>query len=139
MAIASNTRIKLGASKPKKAAVVDTPGTPPADSSDEIAIWAASSVPTNIPQSIIGQFTNLFDYAKSNMKAIRAAGAANAPVVVHMPYNGNESEIEIGGTPTATEIRLEIGSLIYNGDRSHFLNRTWVRLRERWLEEDKNG
>jgi hypothetical protein len=131
--IAANTRIKLGASVPKKDAVVDTPGT--AAGADEVAIWAAVSVPENKTQTVVGGFHMLFAYCKSNMPAI--AAAVTTPTVVHMPWNGNISDIEIDGTPTAEEIRIEIGQTIGSGQKSHFFKRTFDRLIERWLEESK--
>jgi len=129
----ANTRIKLGASSPKKDAVVAQPGT--AAGANEVAIWAAADCPENLTQTLVGGFQELFDHAKSNMPAIAASVAT--PTVVHMPYNGSISDIEIDGTPTAGEIRLEIGQTIGSGQRSHFLNRTFKRLIERLLEESK--
>ena len=133
MAIANNTRIKLGTSSPKKSAVVASPGT--AAAAGEIAIWAAADVIETRTQPLIGDFWKLFRYAKSNMPAIEASVAT--PVVVHMPVNTGDSQIEIDGTPTAGEIRLEIGQGTATGSRSHFLDRTFKRLLERWLEESK--
>lgn len=133
MAIANNTRIKLGASEPKKDAVVDTPGT--AAGANEIAIWAAAECPENKTQTLVGGFHMLFAYAKSHMPAI--AATVTTPTIIHMPYNGNISEIEIDGTPAADEIRIEIGQTIGSGSKSHFFKRTFDRLIERWLEESK--
>ena len=133
MAIPNNTRIRLGVSAPKKDAVVDQPGIPP--TGVQIAIWAAASVPENLTQQVVGDFHKLFRYAKSNMPAIAASIAD--PVVVHMPTGGNDSEIEIDGVPTADEVRLEIGTETALNSESHFLDRTFKRLIERWLEESK--
>ena len=133
--IAANTRIKLGVSKPKKDAVVAAPGT--AAAASEVAIWAGSLIDPNQTQSIIGGFYQLFNYAKSNMPAIEASVAT--PVIVHMVLGAGDSDIEIDGTPTATEIRLEIGQDTATGSKSHFLHRTFIRLLERWLEESKSG
>lgn len=133
MTIANNTRIKLGVSKPKKDAVVAAPGT--AAGADEIAIWAASTVPENLTEQVVGDYWKLFRYAKSNMPAILASVAT--PVVVHMPSGGSDPDIEIDGTPTSDEVRLEIGADVAGGSKSHFLDRTFKRLVERWLEESK--
>lgn len=133
MAIANNTRIKLGVSKPKKDAVVAAPGT--AAAAGEIAVWAAADVDEAKTQSIVGDFWKLFRYAKSNMPAIEASVAT--PVIVHMPAGGGDPSIEIDGTPTAGEVRLEIGQDTATGSKSHFLDRTFKRLIERWLEESK--
>ena len=133
--IAANTRIKLGVSKPKKDAIVAAPGT--AAAASEVAIWAGSLIDPNQTQSIIGGFYQLFNYAKSNMPAIEASSAT--PVIVHMVLGAGDSDIEIDGTPTATEIRLEIGQDTATGSKSHFLHRTFIRLLERWLEESKSG
>jgi len=133
MGIANNTRIKLGVSSPKKDAVVDAPGT--AAGTGEIAIWAAADVDETRTQPIIGDFWKLFRYAKSNMRLIDASVAT--PVVVHMLANDSDAGIEIDGTPTAGELRLEIGAFTASGSKSHFLDRTFKRLLERWLEESK--
>jgi hypothetical protein len=133
MPILANTRIKLGANKPKKDAVVDQPGT--AAVLNEVGIWAATDVPENLTQSVVGDFEKLFRYAKSNMPAI--AASVNDPVVIHMPTGGGDPDIEIDGVPTADEVRLEIGATIAGGEKSHFLKRTFDRLIERWLEESK--
>jgi hypothetical protein len=141
MPILANTRIRLGASNPKKSAVVDQPGTPPPDNSAQIAIWAGASVSPTKTQSIIGDFESLFAYAKSNMPAIAAAGLLGAPVMLHMPTGAGDRDITIVGEvealPTADEVRLSIGSVIYLGQKSHQLNRTFTRLCEVWLEESK--
>ena len=133
MAIANNTSIKLGVSKPKKDAVVESPGT--AAAASELRIWAAAGVDEALTQSIAGDFWKLFRYAKSNMPAIEASVAT--PVVVHMPAGGGDPDIEIDGVPTTDELRLEIGQDTATGSKSHFMDRTFKRLVERWLEESK--
>jgi hypothetical protein len=102
-----------------------------------VAIYAGASVDVGLPQSVIGSFLDLAAYAKGNMPAIAAAGSLGAPVTVHMTVGAGDTDIEINGTPTASEVRLEIGSLVYLGQKSHFLNRTVQRLIERWMEEGK--
>ena len=131
--IPNNTSIVLGASSPKKDAVVAQPGLPAA--AGELRIWAAADCPERKTQQLVGSFTELFDFAKSNMPLIEASVAT--PVVIHMPWNGNRSDITIDGVPTSDEVRLEIGQDIATGQKSHFLNRTFKRLIERWLEEAK--
>lgn len=133
MAIPNNTSIVLGVSKPKKDAVVAQPGL--AATASEIRIWAAADVDEAKTQSVVGDFWKLFRYAKSNMPAIQASIAD--PVIVHMPSGGSDVQIEIDGTPTAGEVRLEIGTDVAGGSKSHFLDRTFKRLVERWLEESK--
>jgi hypothetical protein len=133
MAIPNNTRIKLGVSKPKKSAVVAQPGT--AAAASEIALWAAAGVDEALTQSIVGDFKKLLRWAKSNMNAIEASVAT--PVIVHMTSGGGDGDIELDGTPTTGQVRLEIGADIAGGSKSHFLDRTHKRLIERWLEESK--
>ncbi len=133
MSIANNTRIKLGASEPKKDAVVDTPGT--AAGANEIAIHAAAACPEEFTQTLVGTWHVLFAFCKGNMPAI--AATSTTPTVIHMPFNGNISDIEIDGTPGTDELRIEIGQTIGSGQRSHFFKRTFDRLIERWLEESK--
>lgn len=130
MAIANNSSITLGASEPKKDAVVAV-GVPTVAAGD-VAIWAAADVPENLPQTTIGAFHALFRYAKTNIKDL-----TGTPAIVHMPFDGLASEIELNGTPTTDEVRLHIGADIHGGDKSHFMHRTFIRLIERWLEEDK--
>ena len=131
MPIANDTRIKLGASEPKKDAVVASPGT--AAGANEVAIHAASAVPQDLTQTLKGQWTKMYDFCKSSMPLIAASVAT--PTVIHMPYDGNISEIEIDGIPGTNELRIEIGQTIGSGQRSHFFKRTFDRLIERWLEE----
>ena len=133
MGIANNTRIKLGVSKPKKDAVVAAPGI--AAGTTEIGIFAGTSVDEDRTQPIIGDFWKLFRFAKSNMPLIEASAAT--PVTVHMPVGRGDPQIEIDGTPGITEVGLEIGQGTATGSRSHFLDRTFKRLLERWLEESK--
>jgi len=133
MSIAANTRIKLGASSPKKDAVVDTPGT--AAGANEVAIYAGTDAPELLTQTLIGQWQVLYNFCKGNMPAI--AATVTTPTVIHMPYNGNISDIEIDGTPGTTELRIEIGQTIGSGQKSHFFKRTFDRVIERWLEESK--
>ncbi len=133
MPIPVNTRIRLGVSKPKKDAIVAQPGTPATAS--EIAIWAAGTVPPELTQSLIGDFWKLFRMAKSNMPVIAASVAD--PVIIWMPLGGSDNDVSIGGSPTSDTLRLEIGSETAAGSKSHFLDRTFKRLLERWLEESK--
>lgn len=131
MTIAANTSIKLDAHSPKKDAVVGTadPGT----GADEVAIWAAANINPELCQSIIGTFHNLHVWAQSNLNQL----TPGTPTIIHGPLGCADSEIQVGGSPTSDECRLEIGDNIVGNGQSHFLDRTFKRLIERWLEEDK--
>lgn len=133
MAIANNTRIRLGVAKPKKDAIVAAAGT--AATASEVAIRAGSSVDEALTQTIIGDYWKLFRFAKSNMRLIEASVAA--PVVVWMPIGGSDNDITIGVGITTASVGLEIGQDTATGSKSHFLDRTFKRLIERWLEESK--
>ena len=133
MAIPNNTSIALGASSPKKDAVVASPGI--AAAAGEVRIWAASGCPENKTQFLVGQWQKMFDTIKGNMNVIEASVAT--PVIVSMPFDGEISEMVVDGTPTADDLRIEIGQDISAGAKSHFLKRTFDRLIERWLEESK--
>jgi len=134
MSILANTSIRLNVHLPKKDAVVDAPGTPA--TANELRLWAAASIPPNKTQSIVGAYWKLFRWAKSNMPAIEASIAD--PVVIHMSMlRDSDAGIEIDGTPTADDVRLEIGTAIAATSKSHFLDRTFKRIVERWLEESK--
>jgi hypothetical protein len=137
MAITANTRIKLGANKPKKDAVVDAPGTAPADDSNEIAISIGTAVDPLKTQSIIGDFEKLYRYAKTNLESLVPTGLAGTYAVVHIPAGGSDAAIVNDGTPGTGDLTLEVGALVYGEDQSHFLHRTFKRLCERWLEESK--
>jgi len=134
MAIAANTRIKLDAHSPKKDSVVDTPGTAPTGT--EVAIWARAAVPTGTPQSVVGGFEQLRRYALTQMVSM---DGLTDPHVVHMALGAGEPGIEIDGTPTTTEISIEIGATLAAKSQSHFVDRTVTRLIERWLEASKTG
>ena len=123
----ANTSITLNVHSPKQKAVVAT-GAPTVESND-MAIWAGANIDTNLVQSILGGFDKLVRYTLAEM-----SGATI--VTVHMPLGGADNEIVVGGTPTADDLVVEFGqNLTANGtQRSHFIERTWKRLRELWLE-----
>lgn len=133
MALA-NRSVKLGVSSPKTKVVVDDGA--PTVAAGELGIYTGSAISTSNPQWIVGQFHHLYRYAKSNIKDL-----TGTPCVLHMPLGGGYSDIVMNGTedtaPGTSDIRLIIGANIHNGDKSHFLNRTFRRVIEAYLEDNK--
>jgi hypothetical protein len=134
MAKKPNQSVVLGISSPKKSAVVST-GTPTV-TTNQMGIYIGANVDVAKPESIIGQFELLFRYAKTNLKSL-----TGTPCVLHVALSENYKDIVVNGSsgnaPGNTHIRLIIGAGVTTGDRSHFLNRTYKRLIERLLEENK--
>ena len=132
MAILNNTSIVLGFEQAKKDAVVDQPGI--AAAAGEMRIWAAAGVDETKTQSNIGDFHKLFRFALSDLSQV---GTSADPTIYHMISGGSDADIERDGTPTAAQLRLEIGATLIDLEQSHFIDRTFKRLIERWLEEAK--
>jgi len=122
-----NTSIALNVHKPKKDAV-SAIGAPTVNA-DDVAIWAGANINPGLVQSIIGGFDKLVRYTLNQMSGQTIA-------TVHMPLGGGDNDIVVGGLPTADDLVVEFGqNLTANGtQRSHYIDRTWKRLREAWLE-----
>jgi len=134
MALTVNQGILLGTSSPKKSATVAA-GVPTV-TTDTMGIFVGSTVAVNYPQAVVGQFELLFRYAKSNLKDL-----TGTPCVLHVALTENYNDIVMNGAagtaPGNADIRLIIGAGVHDGDKSHFLNRTFRRLIEILLEENK--
>ncbi len=137
MALAANTRITLALDAAKKDAIVATPGD--TAKANEVALYAAATVDLSTPQSLMGTFINLRDFALSHMELLTGLEAADAPDVLHMPLGGGDNDIVVNGVPSPTDVRLEVGIGIGPAGRSHSLDRTFKLLTERWMEEGKAG
>lgn len=120
----ANQSIKLDVHSPKKASVVATGAPVPA--ATEIAIWAGADINPGLVQSIVGGFQALHAYAQTELKNITAT--------VQMPLGGGSGSIEADGTPGAGDLVLYVGSDVVAKQQSHFLDRTFKRLIEVWLE-----
>lgn len=120
----ANQSITLESSAPKKDAVIAT-GAPTVGVT-AVAIWAGANINPNLVQSIIGGFEVLHRYAQTNLPKV-----ANT---VQMPLGGSEADIVLNGVPTADDLVLEIGTTVKGKSQSHFVDRTFKRLREAWLE-----
>jgi hypothetical protein len=125
----ANTSIKLDVHAPKKDAVVAT-GAPTVEST-EIAVWAGANINTSLVQSIIGGYEALNAYALTNI--------ANITAVVQMPLGGGSGSVVPDGTPDADSIMLYVGSDVVAKQQTHFLDRTFKRLRETWLETPQDA
>lgn len=134
MALTANQGIVLGTSSPKKSATVGTGA--PTVGTNAVGIFIGSTVVVGRPQSVIGQFELLLRYAKTNLKDL-----TGTPCVLHVSLAGSYSGIVVNGTagtaPGNGDIRLIIGAGVHSGAKSHFLNRTYKRLIEVLLEENK--
>lgn len=127
MAIAANQSIKLNVHAPKKDAVVAT-GTPTV-AADEVGIFIGTAVPINNPQQIVGDLRKVYRAAQTELKQGQA--------LVRMPLGGGDPSITAGGSPGTTDVCLYIGANIGGKQQSHYLDRTFKRLLERWLELGK--
>ena len=134
MSLAANSSITLNKHTPKKDATVNNGTGAPTTGTDDVSIWAAANIDPYLGQQLVGDFTKLHRWAQSTMVSL-----TGTPAIVHMPLGGSDADIELNGTPTADELRLEIGAGIHGPDQSHFLDRTFKRLIERWLEETKDN
>ena len=132
MPIAANTAIKLNIHRAKKDATIHiaAPGT----ADDFVSIWAGSTINPALTQSIVGGFRQLARYAKANLGSI-----TGDPAVVHMPLGGSEPSIEVNGAPGTDHLRIHVGATAHGTGASHFLDRTFKALIDRWLEESKGG
>jgi hypothetical protein len=130
MPIAANTSIKLSIYGQKKDAIVGTAG--PGTTGFDVSIWAGNNINPQQTQSIVGGFRQLLRHAKANLHNL-----SGTPAVIHMPIGGGIGDMEINGTPDAGELRLHVGATAYAGGRSHYLDRTFKCLLERWPEESR--
>ena len=133
MPLSANVSIVLDAHSPKKDATYATDGGH-ATGANDVTIWAASGVEVGNPQQVVGCFMKLRRYALTELKNMQPSAG---PTIVHMPLYAGDSEIEIDGTPTAEECRIEIGATLVDRSQSHFINRTFDRLIEVLLEASK--
>jgi len=126
--LAANSSIKLGTEQDKKEATIASgaPGT----GADEVAIWAAASVDISRRQSVVGTFRSLHRYAQNNLGSLPATG----PTILHVDVGGGNGQIEVDGTPTASQCRLEIGADIITNQESGRLAETFKQLEQVWLE-----
>src|SRR6056297_1058797 len=128
MAITADTHVQLGVSKPKSDATVGT-GSFTLGAS-EIALKVGSAVDVSNTQQIVGDFEKLHRYAKANISE------RTANTTYSMPLGGSDFDIAITGHGTGV-LSLYVSSEVMDGDKSHFLTRTFKRLIERLLEEAK--
>ena len=82
---------------------------------DEIAIWFAADVPLENRQSNVGNVLSIRRYIKSKWDDIVATGST---MIFHMDFNGTYEDVEVNGTPTADQIRIEVGNDIYSQQNS---------------------
>lgn len=144
MALADpNTRISLGASSPKKDAVISGIFDVPADDSDTISIFLDDTGGTRLDltniQRIVGTVMVLLKYAKTNLHNLQPTGLAGTYTYLVAQPGSGEAGVRLNDTLQDGDITLDIGAQVYEGAKSHFLDRTVKRLIERFLEEQKDA
>ena len=133
MTISVDTHIILDVHSPKKDARIGEGDPAVPVGADDCAIWANGIPNANLTQQIVGDFTKLHRFAQSEeLKDVATEQ------VLSMPLGGSDRSIG-AAPPGAGEIGLYIGSFTTAGNRSHFLDRTFKRLIERWIELSKTG
>lgn len=128
MPIAQDTHVQLGASSPKSSATVATGAL--TLGANEVAIKVGSAVSVSNTQQIIGDFEKLFRYAKTNIDS------ATADTTFSIPLGGSDFDIVTTGHTTSM-LSLYVDTAIMDGNKSHFLNRTFKRCIELLLEDAK--
>lgn len=131
MSIPLETSITLDIHSPKKDAVVAT-GAPTVGDND-VALYVApipDSTDELLTQSTVGDFRKLLRYALSTLSVHTGA------VALEIPMGGGDNDIQTA-VPTAGSACLYVGADLVDGGQSHYIDRTFKRLIERWLEEAK--
>jgi hypothetical protein len=131
MAIAAGTYIRLGASKPKKTATVNTGSITVA--AGEMAIQIGSAVSTGNTQQLVGTLHLLYRYAKNEF--LRGSSGTTTAVISAPPGAGYWDVVTSGHTNGA--VSLHITDEIFGTQKSHFMDRTFKRLIELLLENAK--
>lgn len=111
--IAANTSFKVDKNG-VKADVIEFVGNP-TTGDDDISIWFAADVPITTRQSNIGNVLSIRRFIKSQWDDITAIGTA---MIFHMDFNGTYEDVEVNGTPTADQIRVEVGDNVYTKQNS---------------------
>lgn len=132
MTISADQHIVLEKSTPKKDATVGT-GDPIDVDDDSMAFWANGIAAPQFTTQTIGTFRKLVDTAKDLAKK-PAAG----DLVVSGPIGASDNQVAFAA-PGAGEVGVYVGANLYSNGQTHFIDRTFKRLRERWLELAKDG
>lgn len=133
MPLSSNTSVTLNAHEPKKNATLATDGLHTTGATD-MTLWASAGVEVGNRTEVIATFETLLAYALTELKNMAPSAA---PTIVHGPLSASDSQIAIDGVPVSTDCRIEIGADLVNKQQSHFIDRTFKRLREVMLEASK--
>lgn len=128
MAIAADTHIQLGASKPKKDATVGTGSI--TLGANEVAIKIGSALQVTRPGVYVGDFEKLYRFIKTNMKNY------TSDTIFSITPGGADNDIVTTGHTTGS-LSMYVDSAVLTGDKTHFFHRTYRRLIERLLEEAK--
>ncbi len=127
--IESNTSFKIPADGDKLDVTIAV-GTPTTGDND-ISLWFADSVTLDDRQTNVGTAKALGRYIKANWDYITATGSA---MIFHVDQGGTEEDVEVNGTPTAGQIRIEVGDTIYTKQNSNHLSVGIEQLIQVYLE-----
>ena len=130
-ALTGNDHFILGINSPPKDHVQGT-GDPTAVAGDnDISIWINTPPNINLFQQLVGDLKKVHRWIESeNLKDVAIESWAAIPV------GGDDNDI-VAAAPGAGEVGILIGATTAAGDRSHFLDRTFKRLLEKFLEASK--
>lgn len=128
----ANTSLKLDSHKAKKytteAVGAQVMGV------DDVLVWAGGNINPGLTQSIIGGFEALHAYGLTAVHSGLLDGGALDVGRVHMPLGGGSADVLVNGIPGAGDLTIEYGADIIAKRQTHFMDRTFKRLREMWLE-----
>lgn len=111
--VLANTSFKINKTG-VKVDVIQAVGTP-TTGDDDIAIWFGANVPLDNRQSNVGNVESIRRYIKSKWDNVTPIGTA---MIFHMDFNGTYEDVEVNGTPTADQIRIEVGDTVYTKQNS---------------------
>jgi hypothetical protein len=134
MAIVANTSFKIPANG-VALDITEAVGTP-TTGVDEMALWLASTVSLVNRQSNYGTTVVLLNYIKNNWAYIAATGGV---MIFHVDQGGTNQDVEVNGTPTADQIRIEVGDTVYTSQNSNHLTTGMDYLLDYYLEASKGN
>ena len=130
-ALTGNDHFILGINSPPKDHTQGT-GDPTLTAGDnDISIWINTPPNINMFQQLVGDLHKLNRWVLSN-----SLKPNDAETWAAIPVGGDDSDIVVA-PPGAGEVGLLVGAFTHAADRSHFLDRTFKRLLEKFLEASK--
>lgn len=138
MTIEIGTHITLTVGQSTFQATVSDVGAP-TGLADEIAIFADNGITDDLEltQSIVGTYRALIRKALNRLSTMPDPEIAQDYVGVFGEIGATDADIQVGGVPGATTLRLQIGTDFIDGSNSHFIDTLTSMLVNRWLELSK--